>query len=49
MYGNVGSGKNLSIALGLEACKKGIKTKFFRISALVNRLAEAKAGSFQDG
>jgi len=43
MYGNVGSGKtHLSIALGLLACKKGINTKFFRTSALVNRLAEAK-------
>lgn len=45
MYGNVGSGKtHLSIALGLEACKKGLNTKFFRTSALVNRLAEAKKG-----
>jgi DNA replication protein DnaC len=45
MYGNVGSGKtHLSIALGLLACKRGINTKFFRTSALVNRLAEAKKG-----
>jgi len=43
MYGNVGTGKShLSIALGVEACKKGIEVKFFRTSALVNRLAEAK-------
>jgi len=43
MYGNVGTGKTfLSIALGMEACNKGISTKFFRTSALVNRLAEAK-------
>ena len=29
MYGNVGTGKTfLSIALGMEACKKGIMTKF---------------------
>jgi DNA replication protein DnaC len=43
MYGNVGSGKtHLSIALGLLACNRGINTKFFRTSALVNRLAEAK-------
>ena len=43
MYGNVGAGKShLSAALGLEACKRGINTKFFRTSALVNRLAEAK-------
>ena len=29
MYGNVGTGKTyLSIALGVEACKRGIETKF---------------------
>jgi DNA replication protein DnaC len=43
MYGNVGTGKTfLSIALGVEACKKGINTRFFRTAALVNRLSEAK-------
>ena len=43
MYGNVGTGKTfLSIALGVEACKKGIKTKFFRTAALVNKLSESK-------
>lgn len=43
MYGNVGTGKShLSIALGVEACKKGIEVRFFRTSALVNRLAEAQ-------
>lgn len=43
MYGNVGTGKTfLSIALGVEACKKGIETKFFRTAALVNKLSEAK-------
>jgi DNA replication protein DnaC len=43
MYGNVGTGKTyLSIALGIEACKRGIETKFFRTAALVNRLSEAK-------
>lgn len=43
MYGNVGTGKTyLSIALGVEACKKGIETRFFRTAALVNRLSEAK-------
>ncbi|MEQ4489909.1 MAG: IS21-like element helper ATPase IstB [Dehalococcoides mccartyi] len=43
MYGNVGTGKtHLSIALGVEACKKGIETRFFRTAALVNRLSEAK-------
>ncbi|AKG53103.1 mobile element protein [Dehalogenimonas sp. WBC-2] len=43
MYGNVGTGKTyLSIALGVEACKRGIQTRFFRTAALVNRLSEAK-------
>ena len=43
MYGNVGTGKTyLSIALGIEACKKGIETRFYRTAALVNRLSEAK-------
>ena len=43
MYGNVGTGKTfLSTALGVEACKKGVETKFFRTAALVNKLSEAK-------
>lgn len=43
MYGNVGTGKtHLSIALGIEACKLGLETKFFRTAALVNQLSEAK-------
>jgi DNA replication protein DnaC len=43
MYGNVGTGKTyLSIALGVEACKRGIETRFFRTAALVNQLSEAK-------
>jgi len=43
MYGNVGTGKTyLSIAIGVEACKKGIETRFFRTAALVNRLSEEK-------
>ncbi|MGI6704409.1 MAG: IS21-like element helper ATPase IstB [Clostridia bacterium] len=43
MYGNVGTGKShLSIALGVEACKKGLEVRFFRTSALVNKLAELK-------
>ena len=33
---------HLSIALGVEACKKGIETRFFRTAALVNRLSEEK-------
>ena len=43
MYGNVGTGKTfLSIALGAIACRRGIEVRFFRTSALVNKLAEAK-------
>lgn len=43
LYGNVGTGKtHLSIAIGIEACNKGQNVKFFRTSALVNLLAEAK-------
>lgn len=43
MYGNVGTGKTfLSIALGVIACRSGIEVRFFRTSALVNKLAEAK-------
>jgi len=43
MYGNVGTGKtHLSIALGVEACKRGYEVRFFRTSALVNKLAEEK-------
>lgn len=43
MYGNVGTGKTyLSIALGVEACKRGIETRFFRTAGLVNKLSEAK-------
>ncbi len=43
MYGNVGTGKTfLSVALGVEACKMGIETRFFRTAALVNRLSEEK-------
>lgn len=43
MYGNVGTGKTfLSMALGVEACKRGIETRFFRTAALVNKLSEEK-------
>jgi len=43
MYGNVGTGKTfLSIALGVEACKRGLETQFYRTAALVNKLSEAK-------
>ncbi len=44
MYGGTGTGKTmLSICLGLEACRRGISTKFYRTAALVNELAESKA------
>lgn len=43
MYGNVGTGKtHLSIALGVEACKRGFEVAFYRTTALVNKLAEHK-------
>lgn len=43
MYGNVGTGKShLSIALGVEACKRDMEVRFFRTSALVNKLVELK-------
>lgn len=43
MYGNVGTGKTfLATAIGVEACRRGIETKFFRTAALVNKLSEAK-------
>lgn len=43
LYGNVGTGKTLlTTAIGVEACKRGISTKFFRTAALVNQLSEAK-------
>jgi DNA replication protein DnaC len=43
MYGNVGTGKTyLSIALGIEACKKGVETRFYRTAALVNKLSECR-------
>lgn len=50
MYGNVGTGKTyLSTALGVEACKRGIETRFFRTAALVNRLSEAKSDGTLSG
>jgi DNA replication protein DnaC len=43
MYGNVGAGKtHLAIAVGIAACDAGYKTRFYRTSALVNALTEAK-------
>jgi len=43
MYGNVGTGKTfLSIAIGVQSCKMGIETRFFRTTSLVNKLSESK-------
>jgi len=43
MYGNVGTGKTLlSTVIGIEACKRGIETRFFRTATLVTKLSEAK-------
>ncbi len=43
LYGNVGTGKShLATAIGIEACKRGLSTGFYRTANLVNRLSEAK-------
>lgn len=43
LYGSVGTGKTfLTTAIGMEACKRGKTTKFFRTAALVNKLSESK-------
>ena len=43
MYGSIGIGKTLlSICIGLEACRRGIPVKFFRIASLINQLSEAQ-------
>ena len=42
MYGPVGTGKtHLATALGVEACNRSIRTKFFTAAELVVRLSEA--------
>ena len=44
LYGPVGTGKShMATAIGVAACSKGKKVKFFRTAALVNQLSEAKA------
>lgn len=44
LYGPVGTGKtHLATALGVEACNRDQKVKFFRTAALVNTLTDAKA------
>lgn len=43
LYGPVGTGKtHLATAIGVEACNKNKKVKFFTTAALVNALIEAK-------
>jgi DNA replication protein DnaC len=43
LYGPVGTGKtHLATAIGIEACNRGKKVKFFRTAALVNQLIDAK-------
>ena len=44
LYGPVGTGKShMATAIGVAACSRGKKVKFFRTAALVNLLSEAKA------
>lgn len=44
LYGPVGTGKtHLATAIGVEACQRGKRVKFFTTAALVNRLTDAKA------
>ena len=41
-YGPVGTGKtHFATALGIEACNRGKKVRFFKVSTLVNELLEA--------
>jgi len=43
LLGQPGTGKtHLAIALGLAACREGIRTKFFTAATLVNQLEEAQ-------
>jgi DNA replication protein DnaC len=44
LYGPVGTGKtHMATAIGVAACSRGKKVKFYRTAALVNLLSEAKA------
>jgi len=44
LYGPVGTGKShMATAIGVAACSRGKKVKFYRTAALVNLLSEAKA------
>jgi DNA replication protein DnaC len=43
LYGPVGTGKShMAAAIGVAACSRGKKAKFFRTASLVNQLNEAK-------
>ena len=43
LYGSVGTGKtHLAIAIGVKACQMGLKTKFYSVTELVLKLAEAR-------
>jgi DNA replication protein DnaC len=43
LYGSVGTGKShLATAIGVEACNRGKRVKFYRTAALVNQLTDAK-------
>lgn len=45
MIGNAGTGKtHLAIALGLAACRRGRRVRFFTAAALVTQLEEAQRG-----
>ena len=45
LYGPVGTGKShMATAIGVAACSRGLKAKFYRTASLVNQLSEAKAG-----
>lgn len=44
LYGSVGLGKtHLATAIGVEACNRGKRVRFFRTSSLVNQLLYAKS------
>ncbi|NLY74893.1 MAG: ATP-binding protein [Firmicutes bacterium] len=44
LYGSVGTGKShLATAIGVEACNRGKRVKFYRTASLVNQLTDAKA------
>lgn len=43
LYGSVGLGKtHLATAIGIEACNRGKRVRFYRTTSLVNQLLDAK-------